>query len=98
MPHVNIWIRKEDWHIWDALDNKPEFLHEALNRVPIQKNKEAGIRSLAERMAEEEEEVGHLDNWWFVEGQGVVDDDGEWQDVTPEDVKELKKRGRIKRL
>jgi hypothetical protein len=31
MPHANVWIRKEDWEKWQALDSKSEFIHFALN-------------------------------------------------------------------
>lgn len=31
MPRVNIYIRNEDQAKWDAIDNKPEWLHEHLN-------------------------------------------------------------------
>lgn len=30
MPRVNIYIRKEDEISWNAIDNKPEWLHSAL--------------------------------------------------------------------
>lgn len=30
MPHVNIWIRKEDFPIWEAIKNKPEFIHNSI--------------------------------------------------------------------
>lgn len=33
MPRVTIWIRNEDWDQWEAIDNKPEWLHERLNLV-----------------------------------------------------------------
>ena len=31
MPRVNIYIRKEDEDKWNAIANKPEWLHEHLN-------------------------------------------------------------------
>lgn len=31
MGRVNIYIRKEDEALWERLQNKPEFLHQALN-------------------------------------------------------------------
>ena len=31
MPHANVWIRKEDYDAWRALENKAEFIHAALN-------------------------------------------------------------------
>jgi hypothetical protein len=30
MPDVHIWVRKEDWGKWYAIENKPEWLHEHL--------------------------------------------------------------------
>lgn len=33
MPHANVWIRKGDMDKWDAIDNKSEFIHNALNGV-----------------------------------------------------------------
>ena len=32
MPHANVWIRKRDYEAWTALENKSEFIHNALNR------------------------------------------------------------------
>lgn len=32
MPRVDIWIRKEDWQKWQSIKDKPEWLHEHLNR------------------------------------------------------------------
>lgn len=31
MPRVNIWIRKEDEQKWDAIADKPAWLHCVLN-------------------------------------------------------------------
>lgn len=31
MPKVTIWIRVDDLDKWDAIDSKPEFIHNALN-------------------------------------------------------------------
>lgn len=30
MPRVDIWIRKDDLGAWQAIDNKAEFIHNAL--------------------------------------------------------------------
>ena len=30
MPHVNIWIRKDDFPRWESIKDKPLFLHNAL--------------------------------------------------------------------
>lgn len=30
MPRVNIYIRNEDWDAWEAIADKPEFIHGAL--------------------------------------------------------------------
>lgn len=30
MPRVNVYIRNEDWDIWQAIDNGSQFLHDAL--------------------------------------------------------------------
>ncbi len=31
MPHANVWIRKEDWELWEPITNKAAFVHAALN-------------------------------------------------------------------
>lgn len=31
MPKVTIWIRKEDEDAWNAIKDRPEWLHAALN-------------------------------------------------------------------
>lgn len=31
MPHVNVWIRKEDYDKWLSIDDKPRWLHDALS-------------------------------------------------------------------
>jgi SPX domain protein involved in polyphosphate accumulation len=31
LPRVTIWIRQEDYDKWQAIENKPEWLHEHLN-------------------------------------------------------------------
>lgn len=31
MPDVRMYIRSEDWDKWQAIENKPEWLHEHLN-------------------------------------------------------------------
>lgn len=33
MPRVNIHIRQEDWHIWQAIEDKPEWIHHNLNKT-----------------------------------------------------------------
>jgi len=35
MPRVNIWIRVEDVDKWNAIKNRPEWLHEKLNEDVI---------------------------------------------------------------
>ena len=30
MPRVNIYIRQDDWDKWQAIESKPEWLHERL--------------------------------------------------------------------
>jgi hypothetical protein len=30
MPKVTIWVKEEDYPIWQALPNKPKFIHGAL--------------------------------------------------------------------
>ncbi len=30
MPRVNVWIRKEDWPSWEAIVDKPSFIHSAI--------------------------------------------------------------------
>lgn len=32
MPHVNIWIRKEDVDNWNSIDNKADWLHFHLHK------------------------------------------------------------------
>ncbi len=31
MPRVNIWIRKEDEKQWNAIEDKPAWIHSVLN-------------------------------------------------------------------
>lgn len=31
MPRVNIYIRNEDWEAWEAIKDKPEFIHNSIN-------------------------------------------------------------------
>lgn len=33
MPHVNIWIRRGDYAKWQAIHDKPKFLHRAINSL-----------------------------------------------------------------
>lgn len=33
MPRVTIYIRDEDWNKWQSIENKPEFLSEAINKL-----------------------------------------------------------------
>lgn len=33
MPHANIWIRKEDYELWQEIPNKSEFISNALKGV-----------------------------------------------------------------
>lgn len=33
MPHVNFWIRKEDYDKWLAIKDKPLFIHAVLNNT-----------------------------------------------------------------
>lgn len=35
MPRVDIWIRKEDLDKWNAITNRPSFIHNALNASEI---------------------------------------------------------------
>ncbi len=30
MPHVNLWVRKSDLKKWEAIINKPDWVHEVL--------------------------------------------------------------------
>lgn len=32
MPHVNIWVRKDDWELWKNVRNKSQFIADSLNR------------------------------------------------------------------
>jgi hypothetical protein len=41
MPHVNIWIRRDDFDAWESIKDKPEFLHDALNGVQPEKYNKA---------------------------------------------------------
>lgn len=34
MPHANVWIRKKDEDRWEALENKSQFISDALNGAP----------------------------------------------------------------
>lgn len=33
MPHVNIWIRKEDYKQWLEIADKPKWIHERLSNT-----------------------------------------------------------------
>ena len=35
MPRVNVYIRKEDEQIWAGIEDKPEWLHKALQSEKI---------------------------------------------------------------
>lgn len=35
MPKVTIWIRVKDLDKWQAIPDKPEFIHNALKREPV---------------------------------------------------------------
>lgn len=35
MPHVNIWVRKNDWDKWQLVDNKSQLVSQAINRSEI---------------------------------------------------------------
>lgn len=35
MPHVNLWIRNIDWDKWNAIEDKPAWLHLALNGTDV---------------------------------------------------------------
>lgn len=35
MPRATIWIRKEDWPAWEAIQDKPEWLHERLTATEV---------------------------------------------------------------
>lgn len=35
MPQVTVYVRQEDHEKWRAIPKKSEFIHQALNRVPI---------------------------------------------------------------
>lgn len=37
-----MYIRKEDAEIWESIDNKPEFLHAALESIDSLKNRPLG--------------------------------------------------------
>jgi hypothetical protein len=33
MPRVTIWIREKDFATWQAIDDKPKWLHKHLNQI-----------------------------------------------------------------
>lgn len=33
MPHANVWIRKQDYELWQEIPNKSEFISNALKGV-----------------------------------------------------------------
>ena len=35
MPNATVYIRKRDWEQWLALENKSEFIHNALKGAPL---------------------------------------------------------------
>lgn len=35
MPRVNIFIRDEDWIKWQAIESKPDWLHEHLEKIEV---------------------------------------------------------------
>jgi hypothetical protein len=33
MPKVTIWVKEEDYPIWQQIDDRPEFIHQAIQAV-----------------------------------------------------------------
>lgn len=44
MPHVNIWVRKDDEDLWNAIEDKPTFLHDALSNRDYPKQESHRIK------------------------------------------------------
>mgnify|MGYP001594439690 CR=1 FL=1 len=55
MPHVNIWIRKEDEEKWKAIENKPEWLHLVINSFSADP-----MLKFASELSRENKKLDHL--------------------------------------
>ena len=61
MPHVNIWIRKEDMDKWKSINDKPLLIHNAVNGVgaPIKLTPAANLeKDIIRTPAQAKEAVG----------------------------------------
>jgi hypothetical protein len=43
MPRVNIYIRNEDWEAWQSIEDKPEFIHDAIQLKEMYKMKKLPV-------------------------------------------------------
>lgn len=43
MPKVTIWIRVEDWESWQSIENKPGFIHDAIQLKEMYKMKKLPV-------------------------------------------------------
>lgn len=58
MPEVHIWVRKEDWAQWQAITDKPAWLHSKIN----EDSKQRYVKLANEVKAIDEREVKLGDN------------------------------------
>lgn len=49
MPRKDIWVRKEDLEKWNAIENKPRWLHGHLNKESGNLYSSAGIKAIGEQ-------------------------------------------------
>lgn len=49
MPNRTIYIRKDDIDKWDAIESKPEWLHEQLNHIEGNLYSNEGIAAIGEQ-------------------------------------------------
>jgi hypothetical protein len=48
VPHANVWIRKKDWAKWKEIDNKAEFISNALGGTIEDSSKQTNKVSISE--------------------------------------------------
>lgn len=96
MPTVPVYIRVEDLDKWRALENKAEFVHNALNSSG---GAVAPVVSppITEPDEPKQEEVDQTEGLVLevVTGKVYEKETGEQVEAWPELVKELKKRGQV---
>ena len=60
MPKVTIWIRKEDYDKWQAIADKPAWLHKHLNNPLIKMAYETERLDYLNKHPDEKQELGGL--------------------------------------